>query len=556
MLNKINTLYVYKSIFVVACYTSLTISNLFYITTIGPDFDRYKIYLLYFFGEETVYIPEQGFAYFLIIAFFCKLQISDYQENFSSLIDSVGVQDNFNVAYLSDFEYKLNLGIQYGNYLIFLFGLFGIFQLLKHKGIRSIDIYKILTITVFLPACFQIRLTMKPEIFAFALLPFAILYFEKLITYKHKLYVIYLAIISALLLTTKASIAGMVIILFFTLYLKERKKIAISKVSLFCILSLTFTVLVSYENYKINNYSIFEREELALYFEQNEYDNKATSEIFYTINFRDLIVNPNKNFHNNSIIGITLLDTFGDYFNEYWNKDYTFFKENRKEFVQKGNQFDFDLNNKVVTIPLNTFNLNKFRSVSGLLVSGILYFLIIKSYIKKDEDYQYIVIPFVGILVLIISSLGFPENNFNPKTGDTFKSYYYSFFLIISIVFILKNYIRKSNLSFPKILLTVLISFFIIGFPKANNTNFDYQLYNLNSMTIGCNINKFVIDQVVIDKFDVECEKEKKSEETQVEINNYPKFNLVFLILSILIVIFDSIKNQILFRESKYFSRK
>ena len=123
-----------------------------------------------------------------------------------------------------------------------------------------------------------------------------------------------------------------------------------------------------------------------------------------------------------------MLDTFGDYFNEYWNKDYTFFKENRKEFVQKGNQFNFDLNNKIVTIPINVFSLNKLRSVFGLLLSVMLYFLIIKSYIKKDKDYQYIIMPFAGILVLIINSLGFPENNFNPETGDTFKSYYYSFF--------------------------------------------------------------------------------------------------------------------------------
>ena len=130
---------------------------------------------------------------------------------------------------------------------------------MKNRGIESKDIYKILTIVIFIPVCFQIRLTMKPEIFAFALLPFAILYFEKLIIYKQKIYVIYLAIISALLVTTKASIAGMVVILFFTLYLKERKKIAISKVFLFCILSITFTVVISYENYKINNYSIFER---------------------------------------------------------------------------------------------------------------------------------------------------------------------------------------------------------------------------------------------------------------------------------------------------------
>ena len=68
--------------------------------------------------------------------------------------------------------------------------------------------------------------------------------------------------------------------------------------------------------------------------------------MFYNINLRDLVLNPNKNFHNNSLIGITLLDTFGDYFNEYWNKDYTFFKTNRKEFITSGQELSLDRTKK------------------------------------------------------------------------------------------------------------------------------------------------------------------------------------------------------------------
>ena len=34
-------------------------------------------------------------------------------------------------------------------------------------------------------------------------------------------------------------------------------------------------------------------------------------------------------------LGITLIDTFGDYFNEYWDKDYTLSKKYRKDFINQ-----------------------------------------------------------------------------------------------------------------------------------------------------------------------------------------------------------------------------
>ena len=53
MLDKINTLVFYKILFFLTGYISLTITNLFYMSTISPDFDRYKLYLYYFFGGQT-----------------------------------------------------------------------------------------------------------------------------------------------------------------------------------------------------------------------------------------------------------------------------------------------------------------------------------------------------------------------------------------------------------------------------------------------------------------------------------------------------------------------
>ena len=47
---------------------------------------------------------------------------------------------------------------------------------------------------------------------------------------------------------------------------------------------------------------------------------------FITLILMTLLEHPESNYHADSIIGITLIDTFGDYFNEYWDKDYTLSK--------------------------------------------------------------------------------------------------------------------------------------------------------------------------------------------------------------------------------------
>ena len=46
-------------------------------------------------------------------------------------------------------------------------------------------------------------------------------------------------------------------------------------------------------------------------------------------------------------------------------------------------------------------------------------------------------------------------------------------------------------------------------------------------MTIGCSVNKVVIDQVAIDKFDVDC-KNKEPVKTQVEIKTILNSTLDF----------------------------
>ena len=59
---------------------------------------------------------------------------------------------------------------------------------------------------------------------------------------------------------------------------------------------------------------------------------------------------------------------------------------------------------------------------------------------------NFFLLPFLGYLVIMIHIIfGFPENNFDPLVGDTLKPFYYSFFLLISISFLISK-LSKTNL--------------------------------------------------------------------------------------------------------------
>jgi len=548
MLDKINTLVFYKILFFLTGYISLMITNLFYMSTISPDFNRYKLYLYYFFGGQTDFLPEQGFIYFFIIALFCKLQIQNFNGDFENLMNSVGNQANFNISNLSAFENKIHLGIQYGNFVIFMFGIFGIYQLLKIRNTSLIDIYKILTIVTILPLSLQLRLTMKPEILAFALFPFVILFYEKYLKNKNTYDLIALATTTSVILTLKASITGMILVVFGIKLLSNLKKINIRKITILIFITICLVSAISYENYSISNYSIFERSELSDYFDQDEYNNRVTPDVFFNINLQDLILNPDKNYHANSLVGITLIDTFGDYFNEYWNKDYTFLKTYRKQFIQSGSSLDVDIEKNVLTVPFPIFNLEKIRKLFGLSLSILFFIQIFKIFRNKHNDKIYIISPLFGILILMLSALGFPENNFNPETGDTFKAYYYSFLSILALSLVLQNYVKNNSLSFFKIAIYIPVIFFLIGFPMENNTYLDNQLYIQNSYTLTCSMDKHLIDFLVIEEFEYPCFESANFNNSPITIVNLPWINtLIFLLM--LSFIFHSFFHRKFFRD-------
>ena len=83
---------------------------------------------------------------------------------------------------------------------------------------------------------------------------------------------------------------------------------------------------MQFENFKMNNL-IFERA-----YEEN-YDNTANPSILFRVNIKQLFTEPflkydygdlSYSVHANSVLNITILDTFGDHFDQLFDSDLNF----------------------------------------------------------------------------------------------------------------------------------------------------------------------------------------------------------------------------------------
>ena len=117
------------------------------------------------------------------------------------------------------------------------------------------------------------------------------------------------------------------------------------------------------------------------------------------------------------------------------------------------------------------------------------------------------------MFVLLLSSFGIPENNFDPNVGDTVKVFYYGFLISISLSYLLVTIFEK-NSKFVKfyILIFKVIFFFITGFPKANNTYLDYSIAKTNSQTVLCPVNNIFLNNMLLEKEGLNCEDQSKEE--------------------------------------------
>jgi len=442
---------IYKTLF----YSSLIINYIsgivLYDSTTGLDWEKYSNTVFYFLGYSTNIIDPQGALYFSIISKLIILFNTGEQLLVSDVVQSF-------------------------NFLLFIFGIYGIKKLLYKNYFESKIIYLSLTVLCYFPPVWYLRLTMKPEIFAFSLFPW-IIYFLDLYFEKRKINFLIASITSiSLVLTLKASIAGMVIFCLLIAYSKEILNLKNNFKILVGVVSTTLILI--FENYKNLGLWIFEKRMSIEQFGETitfyEWDNRANIQFFTNIDIKNLLENPFKYLHSDSFFSITALDTLSDYFGFFWNhqENNNLISFNRVQFTEN-------------------FLIQSFLPMYlSIIFSITFYFVIFLFIISKDKNWKLLSFPFLGMLILIINSLGFPSNNFNPQTGDTFKVHYYSFLVSFSFVYLVALFGRLFKKY--KFVIFLLIPFFLIsmGFPKSTNDNYYEKIEERFSISYSCGLQK------------------------------------------------------------------
>ena len=433
-----------RILFLFSLIISYLIGLLLYDTTSGLDFGKYKFNILFFQGEDVELLDSSGTVYYFLI---------------SRLISLVTTGKNF-----ENYDYFLSNTIQFVNFIFYLIGLFGIYFLFINHNYPKNSTLLAMTVLNFFPAGFYTRLTMKPEIFAFSLLPWILYFFDKNRIKENSFNKLILIVILSLSFTLKASITGIMIISLIVIF--RSKLIFDSIYRSIVIFSSLLSSLFIWLNYSITNIWLFSKPKVVNADLMGKWDHIAPINFFYNVDFRNLLENPYKFIHSDSLISITLLDTLSDYFGFFWNhqESYNFIAFNRVQFTE----------NFLIQTYLPQY--------ISIFFTSIFYALLIFLYFKNIKQKEYLLFPIVSIFVLSLNALGFPSRNFDPITGDLFKVHYYSGFLSFTFVFLL-IYLTK-NKNFGKYVILLLVPLFLLsmGFPKnLSKETLDQLFIKINS---------------------------------------------------------------------------
>ncbi len=436
---------------------TFTIGEIFYNSIDGTDFYRYFRYIEYFDGTIETPSREQGLFYFWFIFLFIDLY------------------DQFFVA--DKWEYIYSSAIQLGNFALYLVGILGLFLFMKIKKINTTQIFLALTFLNIFPPVFGGRLIMKPEMLAFALFPWILLGIE--LYFKNKNIVNLLAIspLLAVIATSKGTVFVLTVSGIFYIYFKKILKAKYLDLGIAFLIFLIMSYLLYQENLKVNNVSMLSHPELESYLF------RAPLSFIYTLNLNDLFSNPFRNVHAGSLFGITAIDLFGDYFNRYWDHERSLFISNRKQVI--------------------TFLDYPRRNISVVLSIIFFIFTFIKQKSFKFKSFTKVYL--VGMFILLLTSLGLFGLHFNPNKGDTVKTHYYFFLLAFSFVFLIVNFLRRSNVRTQVIvMLLAFLSFtFIVGFPKSYDDNLNFEVSEKVPTTLSCRYVSGYFESIT--NFDIEC---------------------------------------------------
>ena len=510
----------------------------FYLTydiTLSPDFYKYFDYFLYYNNELSITDLEQGHFYFFLTYIISVL--------FQSIFTNLTTHE------------LINYSIHFSNTFFFMIGLVGFYKLLIFKNFQKFITTLLLSVIIFMPASIALKLSFKPEVIAFSFIGWLLLYSEQYLNNFQPKHGVKFVLIFSLLLTSKISISLMSSVFFGLLIFINFKNIFNKSRKKYLFLLLLTVILLLTESYIHNGKFINEVDH------DRQYDNKAGLEFFTFINFEHLKNNPNRFFHSQSFVTITLFDTFNDFFLLFWNSEYTELNEDRKEFFtittlnndsipnirfnKDNNQFRFTGNYDERWLDLNYIDETRMRF--SFIVSLIFYSLVIIFGIFFPKSRLYIISVFIGISTIAFSALGlFGTNNFDPLVSDSVKTFYYGFFILLSFIFLLSEYFRKFTFGRKSICFCLLLLFlFLIGFPFSYSEEvFTGINYKLSKIPL-CNFNVLFINEIFANDSDLICNKNFSSDEIfapvieldkknfSINLSKVPYLNLIIFICAI-----------------------
>lgn len=452
------------------------INYIYFDSTQSADFGKYFSYFEYFFGiNETSYREHGTFFYYLHSLNFSRYSLDISAENF---------------------YYLLNKSIQEINFSLYVVGLVGYYKLLSHFKFNKTQVFATLTVLNFLPMVIAMIITFKPEMLVFSLLPWVLLSLEK---FKKDSDITYLFIaipILALIVSSKGSAFGMIGLYLLITNISFVKKLKLKNTFLLILIFSSLLAIISVQDYKVNQANILQVEH------EEKYKNNAPIKILYNFDFVKTIKSPIKNNHSSSFISLTLLDTFGDYFDIYWNNDSSLFFKNRQDVLVVQESYNLlapkiNFTNKTITINAQSLTDIYLTASVGIFLSLIFYIQVFKNLFIRNVYSKFILAPFIGIsLILIQSILGFPRQNWDPLVGDSIKPYYYGFFISLSFVFMVISFLKKYRFGYFLIPFFILCSLHILGFPKETNIDYVSEISEVNSFSSQCVVNKYLFKEL------------------------------------------------------------
>ncbi len=535
-----------KFFFYLCFYVSSITFYLTYSVLDSPDFAKYYRYFEYYSGSISSVNLEQGHIYFFL--------------NYLIVLLISNVYDWYSLNEI------INLSVHTANSIIFLFGCLGLKKYLSKKY-ETKNIYLVLAILCFLPPAFELRMTFKPEILAFALLGWLFYYLKEFNIKKDAKSFLKFSIIFAFVVSSKISIAFLIsIILIFEILQNNKNLFQVIRFKHIILLIILISSLL-FENTIINGKFINQVEH------QEKYNNTAEFSFFTKFSKKDFIDNPNKYFFYDSFIGITLFDSFNDFFNFYNNSEQSELSQDRKQFfrvVFRGGQvlplnINYDKEDVFFTFSGlydRGWNENNYIDETRMKVSFVfslaIYLLFALFAILKKDIRPIMLSSFIGMLVVSFSALGFfGTNNFNPNLGDSFKTFYYGYLIVISFAILFLEIFKKNVFKKTISMLLILFMLFFLGFPFKYSQLIEERIVDKNSKLISCEINYLSINLLLNIKSKIMCDDNKNTSNLispTAELNsinyNLKKIPIVnLLVFAIYLLMFTK------FNENKFIRR-